>query len=177
MRFGISLGHNPDGGHINKLEYTEAAPVVGYIIKFSMEANLKPYIVGTGDLKKKVKEINKLKLDCCLELHLNAGGGRGAETLYCPGSTDGLKFANIIHKEIVSIAGKDRGVKPGFFKMDSKNPPDYFLKKTNCPAIILEHYFLDNIFDKPYFFNNLFFYVAYAESIVKGLVKYAAVLR
>jgi hypothetical protein len=178
LRFGVSIGHNPDAASFtNKNEYSEGAVIAGWIVKLAMENNLTPYIIGTGKLKKKVKEINKLKLDCAIELHLNSGGGIGGETLYCPGSAKGKKFAEIIHKKTSKIMTRDRGIKKGYFKMDPKNPPNFFLKKTNCPALILEHYFLDNIFDKPYFFNNLFFYVAYAESVVKGLVKYAAALR
>ena len=174
LRVGLSVGHHPDAkSGVNKMEYAQCSAMVGHIIKDAMlTGDMKPYLIGTGGLKKKVKEINKLKLDCVIEVHLNYGGGKGCETLYCPGSRRGICFADIMQSSLSNIAWANRGTRAGYYKMNRNNPPNYFLSKTNCPAIILEHYFLDNQEETARFYENPQFYAEYAKRVVRGLNNY-----
>lgn len=187
MKIAISLGHKParPGYKENKIsEYSELAPLVGYLIQmFSQRSDL-AYIIGTGILQNKVAHINKLKVDLAIELHLNAGGGHGAETLYCPGSRKGKILAQKVQDQIVLLGMKDRGVKPGWFRMDrpgikewdgdieGDEVKDYFLAKTNCPAILVEPYFLDNSSERRAYVGNVDYYKLLADRIVHGVLNF-----
>lgn len=90
-------------------------------------------------LKWKVKIINKLKPDFAIETHLNSYFDPevdGCETLYYP-TKNNKELATILQKALVSsISNKDRGVKP---RKDL-----YFLKRTKCPAFIIEPLFISS---------------------------------
>lgn len=85
--------------------------------------------------------------------------GEGAETLYCPGSTKGQALATVIQDAIDhlfpykwtdhnrnGIQEKDeltgRGVKEGWYRMDKTKGPDFILKQTSCPTVIVEPEFV-----------------------------------
>lgn len=150
MKVAISIGHNPQRqgatifGQIS--EYGETAAVVGQCIKHFTRAGHECHIVGTGPLEYKVEEANRLNADIAVEVHLNAANGRasGCETLYCPGSEEGKLLAESIQRYLADAVGnRDRGAKEGWYRMNRDNGPDYFLEQTNCPAVIVEPYFID----------------------------------
>ena len=187
MKVAISLGHRParPGYKIKQIsEYSELAPLVGYLIQRLSQKGILAYIIGTGILQNKVAHINRLKADLAVEVHLNAGGGHGAETLYCPGSSTGKRLDQDVQDQIVLLGMRDRGVKEGWFRMDkpgvkehSKDiegdeKKDYFLEKTNCPAIIIEPYFLDNNSERIAYTNNSEFYKLLADRIVNGIINF-----
>lgn len=115
-------------------------------------------IVGNG-LTQKVKDVNILNAMLAVEIHFNANGGgpaSGCETLYAPGSVKGKAYASILQRHVcAALKNKDRGIKEGWYKMDRpgiKDFPgdvdgdetiDYFLRATNCPALILEPEFIE----------------------------------
>lgn len=120
-----------------------------------------------GTLESKVFFVNGQGADIAIEIHFNGSSNpkvAGVETLYCPGSKKGKEFAGVIHKHYAPIMDcRDRGIKPGWYKMDKPGVidypgdidgdenKDYFLVETNCPTLILEPDFmsqLDNIYDK-----------------------------
>lgn len=85
--------------------------------------------------------------------------GEGAETLYCPGSEKGLALAVVVQDSIEhlfpyrwtdhnrnGLQEKDelvgRGVKEGWYRMDKKNGPDFILRMTSCPTVIVEPEFV-----------------------------------
>ena len=122
--------------------------------------DLEVFIVPSGRLKKKVKWINKHNADLAVEIHFNACGGckaKGSETLYYPYSTRGKKVAEIIQKYLGDVCPPSRGVKEGWWGMDrpgiedypgdvdGDEKPDFFLKYTNCPAVIVEPEFIHNV--------------------------------
>lgn len=177
MKVAISIGHRParPGYKIkHNSEYSELAPLAGYIIQMLSQKSILAYMIGTGILQNKVAHINKLHVDLAIELHLNAGGGHGAETLYCPGSKTGKLPAQKIQDQIVLLGMRDRGIKEGWY-WGGNNPgtkPDYFLKKTNCPAVIVEPYFLDNSSERRAYTGNSEFYKLLANMVVNGIINF-----
>jgi len=116
--------------------------------------------VPSGLLRDKVEYINAANAVCAIEIHFNSAKingehvGRGCETLYYPGSVSGQVLANYVHAALVKDFTPDRGIKGGWYRMDQPGVVDYdgdvdgdekidyFLRKTNCPAIILEPDFI-----------------------------------
>lgn len=158
-------------------EYTQASKWIYYIAgKLSNNHDIDIYVVESGTLKEKVKRVNELYNQyishnnvLAVELHFNAAGGRyisGNETLYYPGSKKGkqsaLNFNNFFvdfYNDLYNVDIKNRGAKEGWYKMDRPNivdypgdipgdeTVDYFLRKTNCTALILEPHFLCELED------------------------------
>ncbi len=154
MKIAISAGHNPKAvgaKYSNFKEYAENALISGFLINWLENSDHSAYIVPTGPLASKVDFINNLNCDCAIEIHLNMGGGSGSETLYCPGSEKGKILANFVQDSLITDSFiKNRGIKEGWYRMISPPDPnaikDYFLKSTNCPAIISEPFFMDGDF-------------------------------
>lgn len=179
MKVAISIGHHPNRPGITNDQYTEhseMAPIAGFLIQTLIYMGYKPYIVAAGPLSEKIKDVNKLNADCAIELHLNAGGGNGVETLYCPGSESGYRLAEIVHDEImhgftekIDTVMKSRGIKEGWYHMKVGGDKDAFLEQTNCPAVITEMYFLDNGKEKDQFAGNVKFYQAMALSLANAI--------
>lgn len=87
-------------------------------------------------------EINSLKPDYIIELHLNAANGKaqGTEVL-CSGSEKGKIMAKIIQKNLLDRLNlKDRGVKIKY----RKDRGGYLLHATKAPCVIVEPFFLDS---------------------------------
>lgn len=120
--------------------------------------------VPTGFLRDKIKFINDRTPELAVEVHFNdlqkwidannngiidegemKHVGSGAMTLYYPGSMKGKRFAEAMQLCYEPIFGKSwRGVMEGWYRMDPKRGPDFFLKRTACPAVILEPEFISN---------------------------------
>lgn len=116
------------------------------------------FMVPPGTLPAKVLAINTIpNVACAVEIHFNAAidnhgrhVGKGSETLYCPGSFQGLRLARLVQQELSEVFFPDRGFKEGWYRMDrpgiedyrgdkpGDEVPDYFLKATKMPAIIVE---------------------------------------
>lgn len=78
-----------------------------------------------------------------LSIHSNAGGGSGWEIFTGPGQTESDKFAKIFEK-VYRDLGKAfpfRGLKEENF---------YVLRKTDCPALLVENLFFDNLSEAQY---------------------------
>ncbi len=162
----LSAGHNPNspgacypprdkGG---TCEYSEAVIWVT-LLRHLLEEEYLVVEVPTGRLTDKVKNINALNVDMAIEIHFNACGGcsaSGSETLHFPGSITGKDAAQNIQDELGKVFTPDRGAKAGWFRMDrpgvedypgdidGDERPDYFLRKTNCVALIIEPEFIHN---------------------------------
>lgn len=84
--------------------------------------------------------------DVCVELHMNAGGGRGVETFYFAWSNYAKAKANTYNNNLCSILGlRNRGVKPDtatrFWRL-------WFVRDTKPLALLLELWFIDNTYDR-----------------------------
>ena len=125
--------------------------------------------IASKPLKDKVQNVNSWTLsdDCiAVELHFNSAGAtyvQGNETLYYPNSKAGKSIATTYNSRFIQSAMawvvKDRGIKEGWYKMDrpgiidfygdkdGDEMPDYWLRKTACPALILEPVFMCQLDD------------------------------
>lgn len=114
--------------------------------------------VWLGDKVRWINEHNP-KADLAVEIHFNSNAGgrsKGSETLYCPRSMKGGLAARIVQEAISSILPPNRGTKEGWYRMDmpghvdypgdieGDEKVDYFLKKTDPVALILEPEFIYN---------------------------------
>lgn len=160
----ISAGHHPErkGARFkNYCEHDEAKIWVSELIGLLGD---RAKVVPTGLLKQKVEFINRNKAELAIEVHFNSykkwddrnkdgivdedeliAQGKGCETLYFPGSKLGKILADEVNAAMAQIFFPDRGVKEGWFRMKKDTVADYFLAKTNCPAIIIEPEFIHRI--------------------------------
>lgn len=145
----ISAGHYPErpGASYGAFsEHTEA--VIWRDILVDMIGGV---AVPSGVLRDKVAFINSKNPDIAIEIHFNdAVGalgehvGKGSETLYYPGSTEGLRLSNLVQSELSNVFGPDRGAKEGWYRMEKKYGPDFFLSRTSCVSLIIEPEFVVN---------------------------------
>lgn len=145
----ISAGHHPEkpGACFEGFcEHDEAVRWVGLLCELLGEH--KCVKVPTGGLKSKVAFINARAPTVALEVHFNSDpthAGRGSETLYYPGSEAGRALAERMQSALGALLPPDRGPKEGWYRMNRKFGPDYFLAKTKCTAIIVEPEFIHNM--------------------------------
>jgi len=147
----ISAGHHPTkpGAKYDRfIEHDEACVWVDIIVH---KLDGKAIAVPTGFLKDKVEFINSRLMngDIAVEVHFNAAVdadgknvGRGCETLYYPGSVDGQRLAEKCQEALEDAFPPSRGIKEGWYRMDPKRGPDFFLARTKCPAVIIEPEFV-----------------------------------
>lgn len=88
---------------------------------------------------------NAFGADYAVDIHNNAGGGDGAEVYYSVNGGAGKVLAQNILDEIVLIGQNSRGIKTR--KGSSGKDYYYFIRNTNCPAVIVECAFVDNAKD------------------------------
>lgn len=99
----------------------------------------------TADVDKtvsaKVKEVNAYKPTLCADLHINAGGGKGAEVYHTVGGGKGKTLGADILASLTAIGQNSRGCKTKK-RVDGK---DYFafIRETSAPAVIVECAFID----------------------------------
>lgn len=162
----LSAGHYPkDPGACwpkDKPTFCEHEIAVEWIglIALTVRQQIPLVVIPSGWLGDKVKAINALK-NCKLavELHFNSSSSisaRGSETLYCPGSKNGLQAAITMQKYMSNIFPPNRGAKEGWYRMDrpghidyksdieGDEKIDYFLGKTKPVALIIEPEFIFN---------------------------------
>lgn len=87
-----------------------------------------------------VGECDNWGADLFVSIHCNAANGdaRGTETFFY-NSAEGEKLADCIQRQIVDRLGTvDRGIKEEKF---------FVLRYTNCPAVLVETAFIDNVAD------------------------------
>lgn len=169
-RVALSIAHCPaDQGAkaCGTTEHIESGIWTGLVQQFLEEKGVEVFVVPVGGLTKKVRAVNEANCALAVEIHFNSSvskAAKGCETLFCPGSTKGAKAADIVQRHlVVAMCNPDRGIKEGWYRMDKPGVVDYlgdvdgdesldyFLKATNCPAIIVEPEFIhrmDVIADK-----------------------------
>ena len=151
MKICVVAGHTSTGkgtgavGYIN--ESTEnrvvAKKVVEYLKQAGHEAVYGEVNKSDNYLAEQVAIANKSKHDIVVQIHFNAGGGTGTETLYT--STNGKKYAERVTKSLGKMY-KQRGAK--------QRNDLYWLNKTNAPAILVETCFVDSKVDTDKYLSN-----------------------
>lgn len=77
-----------------------------------------------------------------VDIHNNAGKGDGAEVYFYSGGGTSEELANAILAEVVKLGQNSRGAKTQL--NDDGSDYYYFIRETNCPAVIVESAFVDN---------------------------------
>lgn len=92
-------------------------------------------------VEKRIEDCNKYNPDLALDIHINAGGGNGAEVFYSIVGGTGKTLAEKILQRIKNLGQESRGA-----KVKATNGVDYFgfIRQTVCPAVIVECAFIDN---------------------------------
>ena len=103
-------------------------------------------LVPTGVLRDKTSFINSRSPSIAVEIHFNSDSshaGKGCCTLHYPGSSRGKLLASTIQSGLEQIFKRHwDGVMPGYYRMDPKHGPDFFLANTSCPSVIVEPAFI-----------------------------------
>jgi N-acetylmuramoyl-L-alanine amidase len=109
---------------------------------------------------------NKLKVDCYISIHANAGNtsARGIETyIYPSAGNETYLLAKAVHQNTVILTKqRDRGVKKADF---------HVLRETKMKALLIECGFMTNVDDLHLLKSDGYRYLC-AEGIVRGLVAY-----
>lgn len=150
-RVFIGVGHGgSDSGAVGYIVEKNGALVIAtackdYLIANGVEVRMSRYIDEDESLREKINECNAYNPDLCADIHLNAGGGDGAEVFHSVIGGKGKILAENILKELEAIGQNSRGTKT---KVDTDGT-DYFgfIRCTNAPAVITEAYFVDNAND------------------------------
>lgn len=111
----------------------------GVTVKISRETDI------AKDLTDRIKECNAFAPDAAVDIHLNAGGGDGAEVFHSKADSKDDALAQNILNEIVAIGQNSRGLKTKLMS----NGADYFgfLRQIKCISALVECAFLDHSTD------------------------------
>lgn len=146
----IGVGHGgADPGAVGLVREAEANLVIALELKRLLEANgVTVGISRTKDendpLSEEIKEANAFKPDFAIDVHNNAGGGDGFEVYVQTGTheAESKKAGQLLDRYVKAMQQNSRGVKT---KLNDAGK-DYFgfLRQVNCPAVIVEGFFVDN---------------------------------
>ncbi len=119
----------------------------------------------------KASECNSFNANVAIDIHINAGGGVGAEFYHSTYSRDGRLLAEKLWEKTREITNQKPHNEPVKTKLN-KNGNDYFcvVRETMCPFVICEWGFIDNKIDvdklkKPDMLRKIG--IAYAEAIAE----------
>lgn len=112
---------------------------------------------------------NKWGADLVMSVHLNGGGGYGAEVFCSLAGGKSRELAAALQAELVALGYRDRGVKT----KAGNGGRDYFgvIRETNSPAVIAECGFLDSREDMARYNADKL-----ADALAKGVAKYTGVV-
>lgn len=96
---------------------------------------------ASEDLSQRIKEANSYGPDLAVDIHINAGGGDGAEVFHSKKDTADDKLAKNILDAIVALGQNSRGLKTKTLA-DGR---DYFgfIRQVKCPSVLVECAFID----------------------------------
>jgi N-acetylmuramoyl-L-alanine amidase len=120
------------------------------------------------DLTERIKECNAFAPDVAADIHLNAGGGDGAEVFHAKNYSADDALAQNILNEIVAIGQNSRGLKTKL----AGDGTDYFgfIRQIKCPSVLVECAFLDHATDVQ-IVDTLEERKAMGIAIAKGILK------
>lgn len=108
----------------------------GVLVMLSRESDV------SENLAARIKECNAFKPDLAADIHLNAGGGDGAEVFHSKADTSDDVLARNILDEMTKIGQNSRGLKVKLLS----NGMDYFgfVRQVLCDSVLVECAFIDN---------------------------------
>lgn len=174
---GVGHGGTDPGAVGNGLREKDVNQEIALAMKAELEKN--GVIVGISRLKdenddiaEEIREANAFKPDLAIDVHTNAGGGKGFEALI---QTNGYaasskKLAECIEKEVKAIGQVSRGLKT----RKNEQGTDYFgfLRQVKAPAIITECAFVDGDFNK---IDTKEERVAFGQAYARGVLSYLGI--
>ena len=172
----IGVGHGgKDSGAVGYLVEKEVNLVEALACRDFLEAHgVQVLMSRTSDeddsLNDEIKECNAFAPDLAISVHNNAGVGDGFECFYHYKGGTSKTLAQNIEAEVKAIGQNSRGCK---IRLNSSGTDYYgFIRKTACPAVIVEGCFVDNATDvqiSDSLEEQKAFGVAYAKGILKTL--------
>lgn len=170
---GVGHGGSDPGAVANglkeaNLNLTAALEVGEILAAHKVNVLLSRYRDEDDDLAEEIRECNTFGPDVAVDMHTNAGGGDGFEVFHTIKGGVGKTLAQNIESEVKTIGQNSRGLKT---KVNSAGN-DYFgfIRSTNCPAVITEMAFIDNINDIKDF-DEVHELKRYALAVAKGILK------
>lgn len=108
----------------------------GVLVMLSRESDV------SENLAARIKECNAFNPDLAADIHLNAGGGDGAEVFHSKADTSDDILARNILDEMIKIGQNSRGLKVKLLS----NGLDYFgfVRQVLCDSVLVECAFIDN---------------------------------
>lgn len=101
------------------------------------------YDVPLGARVRRINEICKTKSAFVVSIHANAGGGTGYEIFTSKGETRSDKIATVFYNKAQAVFPKWR-MRADYTDGDpDKESQFYILRKTVCPAVLTENFFMD----------------------------------
>ena len=146
MTIGINCGHTVSGtigcGVKGRIDESVETRAVGYALMHLLKKQGHKVIDCTNDYASSVNEnlrqictiANSWNLDYFISIHLNAGGGKGAE-VYTMGG-ENKAYASEMLEALEELGFRNRGIKDGSHL--------YVINKTNAPAALVEICFVDS---------------------------------
>lgn len=166
MKVCVNGGHCPgkDSGAVGRRvqEADVCMRLMHRVADYLRKAGCEVLAVQDNSLAEVCKQSNMWGADLFVSIHCNAcpkHNARGTETFAFSCAGDAL--AHYIQSQIVSSIGTvDRGVKEAGF---------YVLKHTNCPAVLVECAFIDNVHDEALLIERE---DDFARAIARGVTDY-----
>ena len=112
------------------------------LVRHGVEVMLSRESDVSENLASRIKECNAFAPDLAADIHLNAGGGDGAEVYHSKADTSDDILARNILDEMTKIGQNSRGLKVKLLA----NGNDYFgfVRQIKCDSVLVECAFLDN---------------------------------
>lgn len=157
MKICIVAGHTTSGKGTGAVGFINESKENRVLAKKIVEVlKAQGHYVVYGEINKsdnylaeQVAIANKENFDLVLQVHFNAGGGTGTETLYR--SSTGKKYAERINTSLSKLF-KSRGAK---HDIDNVGRKLYWLSNTKAPAVLIETCFVDTKSDTDKYLSNL----------------------
>ena len=144
---GVGHGGTDPGAVGNGLKEKDVALTIARacydeLLRHGVPAMLSRTGDETEKLNKKIAECNQYAPSYALDIHINAGGGDGAEVFHTYLGGKGKTLAKNVLAEIKKTGQNSRGTK---IKKNSSGK-DYFgfIRSVKAPAVIVECAFIDN---------------------------------
>lgn len=143
-----------DGSQLFEYEFNRD---IVRLISLELDREKIDYVVLVPELKdvslaERVKRANAHhaecgKHSCLISVHANAGGGTGFEVFTSVGQTKSDEFAQIMFEAFKEEFPEQKMRSDRTDGDDDKESNFYILKNTNCPAMLTESFFMDNLQD------------------------------
>ncbi len=144
---GVGHGGNDSGACSNGLKEKDINLTIALACKAELEkqgisVKLSRYADENDPVQEEVKKCNAFNPDLAVDIHTNAGGGKGFECFHSVVAGLGKTLAQNIESEVKAMGQNSRGVKTRTLN----NGNDYycFIRETKCHAVICECAFIDN---------------------------------